>query len=130
MNKKEREKPNQEEKQINEKLIFMMNEAIPTSQQDRKKYVGDVAFFYNTIFRKKLQHFIGLQLEELAVIGRTELGNNILRSNISCFRLIDDWCKEMLNEHLSNMNQVRQSFGEDKNIIKDLKDKYENKTNK
>ena len=93
---KQPQKKNKEEK----KLLFILEESIPFAQNERKKYVSDIALFYQTIFKSKLQHFIGLQLEELAQIGRTELGNNVIRANINCFRLVDTWMEKMTNEHV------------------------------
>lgn len=118
------------QKEINERLLFMLEEAIPRSQTERKKYVGDIAFFYATIFKKKLEHFIGIQLEELAQIGRTELSTNIIRANINAFRLIDDWMKLMTSEHQGNLDGVRNSFDDTKNIINNMEKKYgKNQTN-
>jgi hypothetical protein len=116
-------------KKIDERLLFILEEEIPRSQTERKKYVGDVAFFYATIFKKKLEHFIGTQLEELAQIGRSEEGNNIIRANINAFRLIDDWMKLMTSEHQGNLNEIRNSFDDTGKIIKELNKTYgENKT--
>ena len=102
----------------------MLKESIPISETGRKKYVADISVFYASVFREKLQHFIGLQLEELAQIGRTELSTNIIRSNINCFRLIDEWMEKMTNEHLGNLENVRQNLEIDKEFISDLKDRY------
>jgi len=107
-----------------DQLIFTLDDGLPKEQRERKKFVADIAYFYNSAFKKKLQHFIGLQLEELAQIGRTELGSNIIRSNINCFRLIDDWMKDKSNEHVGNMEEIRESFKGDENIINELKEKY------
>ncbi len=126
MKKKSEGKPQLEKKQIDKKLLFILQEAIPDTQNGRKKYVSDIALFYQTVFKKKLQHFIGLQLEELAQIGRTELGSNIIRSNISCFRLIDEWMEKMTNEHLGNLEEVRESFKEGEDLVNNLKKKYNN----
>lgn len=105
-------------------FIFMLDEAIPVSQQERKKYVADITFFYATVFKDKLKHFIGLQLEELAQLGRSELGNNIIRSNINCFRLIDEWMVKIQNEHFGNIQEIRNSFTEDKGFINEIKKTY------
>jgi len=40
------------QKKIDEKLLFILEEAIPKSQTERKRYVADCAFFYATIFKK------------------------------------------------------------------------------
>jgi len=115
----------QPQKNIEEtKLLFTLEESIPFTQTERKKYVSDIALFYQTVFKKKLQHFIGLQLEELAQIGRTELGNNIIRANINCFRLIDSWMEKMTNEHVGNLEEARESFKEGEELISNLNKKY------
>lgn len=120
--KKVREKPNPQLK--NEKrLLFLFEESIPLSKQERERYVSDIAFFYSTIFKKKLQHFIGMQLEELARIGRTEIDDNIIRSNISCFRLIDEWMEKKTNEHIGNVENIRLNLETDQDFINDLKKK-------
>lgn len=109
-----------------QKLLFILEESIPFTQAERKKYVSDIALFYQTTFKKKLQHFIGLQLEELAQIGRTELGNNIIRANINCFRLIDSWMEKMTNEHVGNLEEIRESFVEGEEFTNKLNKKYGN----
>lgn len=120
-----RETPNQQQ-EIDKRLLFILDEAIPVEQTERKKYVSDIAFFYASIFKEKLKHFIGLQMEELAQIGRTELGNNIIRSNISCFRLIDEWMEKMTNEHMGNIENIRSTLDNDKDFINKVKKDYEN----
>jgi hypothetical protein len=105
---------------IDKNFALMLKESIPFEQVARKKYMSDIALFYQTIFKDKLQHFIYLQMEELAQIGRTELGGNIIRSNINCFRLIDSWMEEMTNEHIGNVEEIRKSFGESEELINDL----------
>lgn len=130
MTKKDEEKLQSKIKELEEQLeykhqlIFTLDESIPVEQQARKKYVSELAFFYHSSFKKKLQHLIGLQLEELAQIGRTERGSDIIRSNINCFRLIDDWMQDKANEHVGNLNGIRDSFKGDENIINELKEKY------
>lgn len=123
---KKRIKELEEQLEVKNKLIFSMENSVPTEQTARKKYVADVAFFYGTIFKKQIQHMIGLQLEELAQIGRTELGNNIIRSNINCFRIIDEWMEEKTNEHFGNLEQIRESFVDDKDFISKIKETYDN----
>lgn len=108
------------------KLVFLLEESVPKDQQERKKYVGDIAFFHGSVFRNKIQHFIGMQLEELAKIGRPEILDNIIRSNISCFRIIGEWFEEKTNEHLGNLENIRSSFQDDKEFINNIKDKYDN----
>jgi hypothetical protein len=109
---------------IQKDFLMMLDEAIPVAQNERKKYVSDIALFYQSVFKKKLQHFIGLQLLELAQIGRTELGTNIIRSNISCLRIIDEWFEERSNEHFGNLEEIRDSLSDGDLIINDLKKKY------
>ncbi len=105
------------------KLTFLMEESLPKEQEARKKYMADVAVFYGLVFKEKLKHFIGLQLEELAQIGRTELGCNIIRSNINCFRIIDEWMEEKTNEHFGNLHEIRESFQGDDEFIREMKEK-------
>lgn len=104
----------------------MLEEAIPVAQQERKKYMADVAFFYSTIFKEKIKHFIGLQLEELAQVGRSERMDDMIRANINCFRLIDDWMKEKTSEHIGNLTEIRNSLDQDKDFINKIKEDYEN----
>lgn len=107
-------------------LVFVLEESIPTAQTERKKYMGEVALFYGSVFKSKIQHFISLQMEELAQIGRTELGTNMIRANINCFRLIDDWMNKCSNEHFGDLQEARNSFNENSKIINNLKEKYVN----
>lgn len=130
MTKQEQEKLHSKIKELEEKLeykkqlVFTLDESIPNDQNGRKQYMSDVAAFYALVFKNKIPHFISLQMEELAVIGRTELGSNIIRSHISCFRLIDEWMQKCTNEHLGNLNEARQSFNEDDKVISNIKEKY------
>lgn len=130
MTKKEEEvlrskiKELEEQLEFKNKLLVLFNEPYPMGETEQKKYVADIALFYQTVFKDKLKHFIGLQLEELAQIGRTELGNNILRSNISCFRLIDDWMESKTNEHIGNVENARQRLQNDEEFINNIKEKY------
>lgn len=111
-------------KQNNKELLFTLEESIPKEQTERKKYVSDIAFFYATIFKKKLEHFIGLQLLELSQIGRTEENYKIIRANINCFRLIQEWMEEITNEHMGNLNEVRNSFDDGKDFLEKIKIEY------
>lgn len=126
--KKVTQKANQQ-KEIDTMLELMLNESIPTAQSERKKYMSDCAFFYVTIFKRKLEHFKYLQLQELAYLGRDEEFYRVVRCNINCFRLIDEWMEKMTNEHVGNMESIRMSFDETKSDINNLKKTYENKTN-
>ena len=98
--------------EIKNKLVFIFDESIPEEAGKRRAYVSSVAGFYGTLFEKKIKHFIGLQMEELAQIGRTELSTNIIRANINCLRIIDEWMLKMTNEHLGDLNKIRDSYPE------------------
>lgn len=108
------------------RITFLLEESIPKAQQERKKYVSDIAFFYSTIFKDKLKHFIGLQLEALATEGRPVVSDQFLRSSISVFRLIDEWMQKQTNEHIGNVNNIRNSLDTDEKFINKLKKDYEN----
>ena len=112
-----------ERKKQDEKLVFLLEESIPVESNARKKYAAEIALFYNSVFEKKLKHFIGEQLVELALVGNTELMSNILRSNINCFRLIDTWMKKMTNEHLGNLEEMRNGFTGDE-LTNKIKETY------
>jgi len=106
------------------KLLFLLNESIPIGNTERKKYVSDISYFYASIFKDKLQHFIGLQLVELARVGQTELMTQTIRSNINCFRLIDEWMQKMSNEHVGNIEEIRNRFKDNESFINNLKETY------
>lgn len=114
----------EEKLEFKNKFISLMEESIPKDQNGRKKYMGDIALFYSSIFKPKIQHFITEQLEELALIGRTEELNNIIRSNINCFRLIDEWMEEKTNEHIGNIEEIRKTFDNNEDFIKNMKSTY------
>lgn len=118
------------QQEIDDKLELMLNEGIPTSAQERKKFMSDCAFFYVTIFKKKLQHFRLLQMEELSYLGREEKFYDTLRSNINCFHLIDEWMNKMTNEHVGNMEEIRNGLDKGEDIINNLREKYENNPEK
>lgn len=120
---KKRIKELEEQLENKNKLVFMLEEAIPEGQEERKQYVADIALFYGKIFKKKLQHFKSLQLVELAPIGRTDYMSNILRSNINCFNVIDEWMEEKTNEHLGNLETIRNSL-DDGTLLDNMKEKY------
>lgn len=125
MNKKQvREKPSQIKKE-EKRIEFILEESIPKEQVARKKYVADIAFFYSTIFKSKLKHFIGMQLEALATEGRPVVNDQFIRSSISVFRLIDEWMEERTNEHIGNVNSIRNSLEDDKEFINKIKKDYE-----
>jgi len=125
-----REKIAEQEKMIRtleaprKELFALFEEAIPKDQNGRKKYMGDVSLFYTTLFKEKLRHFIGDQLNELAKIGRSERGEDMIRSNINCFRLIDEWMEKCTNEHLGDLEEMRNRFQNDKDFTNELKKTY------
>lgn len=115
----------EEQLEIKNKLLFALQDPIEKlGQVERKQYVSDIALFYSKVMKKKLEHLIGDQLNELALIGRTELGSNIIRSNISCFRLIDEWMEQKSNEHFGNLEEIRESLSDDKLLVKEMNEKY------
>jgi len=124
MIKKAKRLPQAQENKIYKKLRFILSEAIPTNQEERRKYVGDVAFFYGSIFSKKLEHFHGLQLEELSQIGRSQELSNIIRANINTLHLIDEWMQDMFNEHQGNIEGIRNALPDREEFINNIKIKY------
>lgn len=114
----------QPQKEIDKKLLFTFNESIPTNITERKKFVADCTFFYVTLFKKQIQFFRGEQLLELSKIGRTEELNNVIRANINCFNLLDTFFEKMQNEHLSNMNEIRNGFDNEKDFLEKIKKEY------
>lgn len=120
----------EEQLEFKNQLVFVLNDSTPEAQTERKKYMGEIALFYGSIFKSKIQHFISLQMEELAQIGRTELGTNIIRSNINCFRIIDEWMEKCSNEHFGDLQEARNSFDENSKIINNIKKTYVDQTNK
>jgi|6_EtaG_2_1085325.scaffolds.fasta_scaffold16778_2 hypothetical protein len=115
----------EEKLSLKDKLVFMLEESIPKEATARKKYVGDVALFYQSVFKDKLKHFIGEQLLELALIGRTEPMNDIFRSNINCFRIMDEWMQSKTNEYIGDVEEIRKSAENNKDFINNLKKTYE-----
>jgi len=111
-------------KKIEKELVFILDESIPKDATGRKQYMSDVAYFYATIFKEKLNHFVSLQLIELARIGRTESEYQIIRANINAFRVIDEWFDTHANEHFGDLEQMRNSFENNEDFINGLKDKY------
>lgn len=111
--------------ELNNSIGFLLDEAIPEGETKRKRYMADISLFYSTIFRDKLKHFIGLQMEELSKLGRTEKEYEIFRSNINCFHLINDWMELRTNEHLGNLEELRNKFIDDKEFINNFKKTYE-----
>jgi len=112
------------ELKINKGVSFLLEEAIPVEENTRKRYMADVSLFYTMIFKDKLKHFIGLQMQELSMLGRSEKGNDIIRANINCFNLILEWMEEKTNEHLGNLENIRNSFSDNEEFINNIKKTY------
>lgn len=107
-------------------LLFILDDAVPKDQNGRKKYMGDVALFYTSTFKEKLKHFIGEQMRSLSKFGRgVGESDDVLRANINCFNLIDEWMEKCTNEHLGNLTEMRNSFGDGKKFISELKKTYD-----
>lgn len=113
-----------EKLEMDTKFLFMLEESIPVEGNARKRYVADIALFYHSVFKNKLQHFIGEQMVELSKIGQSELMTNIIRSNINAFHLIDTWMLQRQNEHLGNLEQMRQAFGTEDQFTEEFKKTY------
>jgi hypothetical protein len=47
-----------------------------------------------------------------------------IRSNINCFRLIDEWMQKMSNEHVGNIEEIRNRFKDNESFINNLKETY------
>lgn len=107
-------------------VLFMLEEAVPKEQNERRKYVGDIALFYATIFKEKLKHFRGLQLEELSKYGRSEKVNDIFRANLNCFDLMGKWMDEKTKEHFGDLETMRNSFDTEEEFISNFRKTYEN----
>ena len=104
----------------------MLEDSVPQNDETaRRQYVSRVAGFYGGVFKEKLKHFIGMQLEELAMIGRSEVGIDILRSNINCFRLMNTWMLKMTNEHIGNGQEQRSALPTNAEFINKMKKKYD-----
>ena len=106
-------------------VSFLLDEAIPKGETDRKKYMADCAMFYAMIFKDKLKHFIGLQMEELSKFGRSREAEDFFRANINCFRLIDEWMDKNTKEHFGNLEELRNNFEDNDEFISKFKETYE-----
>jgi len=104
---------------------FLLDESIPKEANERKRYMGDIALFYGSIFKKKLEHFIGTQMLELSQLGRSEKMNDVIRANINCFRLIDEWMDEKTKEHFGDLEEMRKAFNNQEDFINEIKQNYE-----
>lgn len=103
---------------------FLLDEAIPKGETQRKRYMADISLFYSTIFKEKLKHFIGMQMEELSRFGRSREGDDFIRASISVFRLIDEWMLIRTNEHLGNLEELRSKVKDDSEFISKFKTIY------
>lgn len=103
---------------------FLLDEAIPKGETQRKRYMADISLFYSTIFKEKLKHFIGEQMEELSRFGRSREGDDFIRASINVFRLIDEWMLKRTNEHLGNLEELRSKVSDDKEFINKFKTIY------
>lgn len=103
---------------------FLLDEAIPKGETQRKRYMADISLFYSTIFKEKLKHFIGEQMEELSRFGRSREGDDFIRASINVFRLIDEWMLKRTNEHLGNLEELRNKVSDDKEFINKFKTIY------
>jgi hypothetical protein len=108
-------------------IISVLEENVPKEQEERKQYVQQIAHFYS-IFKDKLAHMVSQQKDTLAMIGLTKQEEDILRSNISCLNLIDEWFDMKTKEHFGDLHAIRESLDGDEDIINNLKQKisYEN----
>ncbi len=95
-----------EELLLKRSLFEFFDDPIPKNQDDRKKYMSDVAFAY-TIMRDKLRHFIQLEKNALAEVGYPAEQYRIYRSNIYCFTVFDQWMERCTNEHLGDLQEAR-----------------------
>lgn len=114
----------QKKLELNNSIGFLLDEAIPEGETQRKRYMADISLFYSTTFKKKLEHFIGMQMEELSKFGRSEKGDDFIRASISVFRLINEWMELRTNEHLGNLEEMRAKFADDKEFINNFKQTY------
>lgn len=133
MNNEDKEKIQVLQKEISElkakieqmdSIGFLLDEAIPKGETQRKRYMADISLFYSTIFKEKLKHFIGMQMEELSRFGRSREGDDFIRASINVFRLIDEWMLKRTNEHLGNLEELRNKVSDDKEFINKFKTIY------
>jgi len=110
--------------ELKDSIGFLLDEAIPKGETQRKRYMADISLFYSTIFKEKLKHFIGEQMEELSRFGRSREGDDFIRASIEVFRLINEWMLTRTNEHLGNLEELRSKFSDDKQFIDKFKTIY------
>jgi len=114
-----------EEKTARDSVVFFLDEKIPKEEKARKKYMADISFFHNTIFKDKITQFISLQQEQLSQIGHPEKQYDIWRSNINCFRLIDEWMERCSSEYYGDLQEIRSRLDNDDDFINKIKETYE-----
>lgn len=110
--------------ELRDSIGFLLDEAIPKGETQRKRYMADISLFYSTIFKEKLKHFIGEQMEELSRFGRSREGDDFIRASISVFRLIDEWMLVRTNEHLGNLEELRSKVKDNNEFISKFKTIY------
>lgn len=103
---------------------FLLDEAVPKGETQRKRYMADISLFYSTIFKDKLKHFIGEEMEELSRFGRSREGDDFIRASIEVFRKINEWMLMRTNEHLGNLEELRSKFKDDSEFISKFKTIY------
>lgn len=99
-------------------------DSIPKDQTGRKNYVSQIAAFYGVIFKEQLRTMVGQQLQMLSRVGLTKQEEDIFRSNINCLHLINEWCEERTNEHLGNLQNLREQLEDSSDITSEIRDKY------
>jgi len=110
--------------ELRDSIGFLLDEAIPKGETQRKRYMADISLFYSTIFKEKLKHFIGEQMEELSRFGRSREGDDFIRASIEVFRLINEWMLTRTNEHLGNLEELRSKVKDDNEFISKFKTIY------
>jgi hypothetical protein len=105
-------------------VIDTLDESIPDGATERRAYMTDVTNFYVRIFRKKLPHFISLQLHELSKIGQPERMYDTYRANINVLYLIDEWMHKCEVEYLGDLESQRDDVTEALNLVDAMKREY------
>lgn len=114
----------EEELKMKKSISFLLDETIPIEENQRKIYMADISLFYEKIFKNKLKHFIGSQMSELAQFGRSEKWSDFLKASINVFRIIDEWMELRTNEHLGDLEEMRNRFQDDKEFINNFNKTY------
>lgn len=105
-------------------VVDAMNESIPEGATERRAYMTDVTNFYVRVFRKKLPHFVSVQLDSLSKIGGTEKQYDTFRANINVFYLIDEWMRKCEIEYLGDLEAQRDDVSEALNLVERLKEEH------